>query len=106
MIISTLKKQCRSKMIPGQCPKCDKVVYESMFLLDDAYAVWAGLCPYCGAICLLDTAEGYHSGKMYLTLPHNEEVIMLDLPPETPTKGWHRNENAGLSKEELIKIYS
>jgi phage FluMu protein Com len=94
--------------IPGSCAKCGRLVYESESTLDDAYAVWWGKCPYCGALNALDTTKGirgYSSAEMCLTLPEEEEVIMNDLPADTPTKGWHDPVNKGKTKEELVARY-
>lgn len=109
MLLMPLQKQPgRYKSISGICANCQTAVYESLATLDDVYAVWWGICPYCNAINGLDLTKGlrgYSSVGMDLTLPKNEEVVMNDMPPGTLTKGWDRPENKGKSKEELIKIY-
>jgi hypothetical protein len=105
-MITTPRKYVKD--IPGQCANCGKPVYECLATLDDAYGVYDGICPHCGAINYLDTrktARGYDSREMYLVLPNNEEVIMNGLPPETPTRGWDKPEHEGTTKEELIAIY-
>lgn len=113
MIITDLKPRPRYSHYygandpEGECAKCGKSVYESQLILDDCYAVWWGKCPHCGAMNALDyrKGRGYDRKRIYLVLPTNEEVIMNDLPDNTPTRGWDKPENEGKSKEELIAIY-
>ncbi len=93
--------------VHGFCAKCGEKVFESLSLLDDAYAVWWGKCPHCGALnCLSNSCgRGYNLTRMYLVLPTHEETIMNDLPAETPTRGWHDPKNQDLTKEQLIAKY-
>ena len=80
--------RCRTTV--GACASCGKTVWESLANLDDAYNVWAGKCPHCGAINLLSTEHGlrgYNGGTMYLVLPYDEERDSNGLPPDTPTRG-------------------
>lgn len=74
----------------GPCAQCGKAVWETVFDLDDAYNVWAGKCPHCGAINLLSTEHGlrgYDSQAMHLVLPYDEERDANGLPKDTPTRG-------------------
>lgn len=89
MIISTMQKAPRPGYIKGQCAKCAADVYEQLWLLDDAYNVWMGKCPHCGALNYLAMTglRGYSSGGMSLVLPTDEEVIANGLPADTPTQG-------------------
>lgn len=66
----------RVKRIPGVCVGCGEKVYEADVTLSDAYAVWAGKCPYCQAINLLSTkhGRGYDSSRMYLVSPTPGEI--------------------------------
>lgn len=89
-IISTMKTvaSTRPKMVPETCAKCGKQAWESLALLDDAYAVWIGKCPHCGAHNLLDFSKGgrgYHSGGMALTLPTKDEIEQNGWPEDWPT---------------------
>lgn len=89
-IISTLRTAPQRGFIPGVCPSpaCAKPVYESMLLLDDAYNVWMGKCPHCGALSYLGltSLRGYNSAGMTLVLPTEEEVKANGLPADTPTR--------------------
>lgn len=91
MLISDLKKTAGSvQSVSGECAKCQRLVYELTWLLDDAYNVWIGKCPYCGSLNYLSTAHGlrgYDSGGMHLVLPTDEEAKANDLPEGTPTSG-------------------
>ena len=83
------KSQFASPPCAGTCNACGCRVYESLALLDDAFAVWVGICPYCGAGNLLDTSRGgrgYSQGFMSLTLPYAEEVRVNRWPADWPTK--------------------
>jgi hypothetical protein len=88
----------RFASIQGACAKCEQIVYESEFTLDDAYNVWAGKCPHCGAINLLSLnhgLRGYSSQGMHLVLPTIEERDANGLPGDCPCSGsggeptWH-----------------
>ena len=75
--------------IPGGCAHCHRIVYESLAVLDDAYNVWSGKCPHCGAINLLSTTEGlrgYSSRGMFLVLPTSEEVAANNMPEDCPMR--------------------
>jgi hypothetical protein len=93
MMYFELKKQPTRKRhgqdVPGNCAKCGERVYESMFTLDDAYNVWAGKCPHCGAINRLGLTglRGYSSQGMDLVLPTDEEKAANDMPADCPTSG-------------------
>jgi hypothetical protein len=81
----------RSGHVKGNCanPQCGKEVYEPLVLLDDAYLVWVGKCPFCGTLHFLDFSKGcrgYSSKGMQLCLPTREEVRINLLPPDTLTK--------------------
>ena len=79
-----------SDPIPGECAHCRRAVWEDLWTLDDANNVWAGQCPYCGAINLLSMQfglRGYDSSRMALVLPTTEEIEANGLPPDTPTCG-------------------
>lgn len=94
MIISNLSMTKSSiRDVEGNCAKCNTKLYESLFLLDDAYNVWAGKCPHCMAINMLSMnhgLRGYSSKSMWLVLPTDEEVEMnTDLPCDCPTSGSH-----------------
>ena len=83
----------------GTCANCNKDVFESTWILDDCYNVWAGICPHCKATNLLSMnhgLRGYSSAQMWLVLPTNEELESNpDLPKDCPTQGskgpatWH-----------------
>ena len=96
--------------VPGACASCGKAVFESLTMLDDAYNVYWGVCPHCGAGQALDMsgkrgARGYSSQEMHLVLPTKEEAIMNDLPTGWPNRGWDRPENEGKTKDELVALY-
>jgi hypothetical protein len=76
-------------LLPGKCAKCEKPVYEADATLSDAYNVWAGECPHCGALNFLALTglRGYSSAGMDLVLPTEEERIANNLPEGTPTSG-------------------
>lgn len=90
-IINTMRASAGAGLIPGTCPApaCAKPVFESLPLLDDAYNVWVGKCPHCGAHAFLSmrTLRGYTSAGMQLVLPTDEEVKANGLPSDTPTRG-------------------
>ena len=98
-MISELKKMPAHGLIEGKCANCKKPVYESLFTLDDAYSVWLGKCPYCGALNFLSMnhgLRGYSSSSMFLELPTEEEKQANELPADCPTRGvagvpadWH-----------------
>ena len=83
-MVSDLKTSKRRRDdVPGHCAKCKRPVFESLVILDDAYAVWAGRCPHCQALNLLGPqGRGYHSGGMTLVLPTAEERDANGLPAE------------------------
>lgn len=90
MIMSLKKEPGAGKHISGECAKCQRQVWESMFMLDDAYNVWLGRCPYCEALNYLSTGHGlrgYSSEGMHLVLPTDEEAEANNLPAGTPTSG-------------------
>ena len=100
----------RQHAICGACANCGKAVFEELWFLDDAYAVWEGICPHCGALNYLSPTKqkgmrGYDSRSMYLELPTKEEVIMNGLPPDSPTQGWDDPSNEGKTKDQLIARY-
>ena len=77
--------------IPGECANCHKTVYEQMWILDDAYNVWKGVCPHCGAWNFLSTTHGlrgYASGGMHLVLPTKSEQESNGLPDGIPLADW------------------
>ncbi len=85
-----LQKEQRDTM--GVCanPKCKETVYLSEIILDDTYNC-VFRCPYCHAYQFLDNSgrfdiRGYGGGQMHLELPDAKEVIMNNLPTDTPTK--------------------
>lgn len=88
-IISTMQAVRRHGDIPGTCPHCKREVYESLMLLDDAYNVWCGKCPHCGAHSFLglNSLRGYSRAGMTLWLPTDEERDSNELPKDTPTRG-------------------
>jgi len=92
--------------IPGKCAKCKQEVYESLSLLDDAYNVWKGVCPHCGAINFLamTSLRGYSSGGMDLVLPAEEEREANGLPADTPTSGscGHKAVEGGTMGSQLL----
>jgi hypothetical protein len=77
------------RYVAGKCAKCSKDVYESLWLLDDAYNVWMGKCPHCAALNFLGMTglRGYSSSGMSLVLPTYEEAAANNLPADTPTSG-------------------
>lgn len=88
-LINTMRVAAAPGLIPGACAKCSKPVYESLALLDDAYNVWLGKCPHCGALNFLgfNSLRGYSSTGMTLVLPTDEERDANGLPADTPTRG-------------------
>ena len=83
-------KRDRYRDTPGKCAKCGGEVWESLATLDDAYNVWAGICPHCKAINLLSMnfgIRGYCSSKMELVLPTDEEKKANEMPADCPTSG-------------------
>lgn len=89
-IISEMKTKAESGYIGGACANCKATVYESLWLLDDAYNVWMGKCPGCKALNYLSMnhgLRGYSSGGMHLVLPTAEEIAANDLPTDTITSG-------------------
>lgn len=90
MIISDMQTKPFARCVHGACAKCGEQVYESLFLLDDAYNVWMGRCPHCGALNYLSMnhgLRGYSSQGMFLVLPTDEEAAANKLPAGTPTQG-------------------
>lgn len=90
-IHSKMQASARQGYISGVCAKCAAAVWESLALLDDAYNVWVGLCPHCGAANLLgmNSLRGYSSAGMDLVLPTDEEITQNNWPKEWPTRGSH-----------------
>jgi hypothetical protein len=90
-IICKMRAQPARGLIPGTCPApaCGKPVFESLARLDDAYNVWVGQCPHCGAHAMLSmrSLRGYSSDGMQLVLPTVEEVRANSLPTDTPHRG-------------------
>lgn len=88
-IQSTMKAAPITGYIGGKCAKCSKPVFESLWLLDDAYNVWVGICPHCSAANLLGmtSMRGYSNAGMDLVLPTDEEIASNDWPKEWPTRG-------------------
>lgn len=89
-LLMDLKKQGGKGLIPGSCANCTKDVFEHLFTLDDAYNVWIGKCPHCGALNYLSMnhgLRGYSSQRMWLVLPTDEEKQTNDLPTDCPTQG-------------------
>ena len=75
--------------LTAPCANCGKAVSESEAILDDAYGVWRGRCPYCNAINLLDQSDGsrgYWSGGMNLCLPTDHEVKMNNWEGDIPVR--------------------
>jgi len=73
--------------VQGNCASCGIFVYESLFMLDDAWGVWRGECPKCRAINLLGgPGRGYNSGFMMLVLPTDHEMKMNEWPETVPTR--------------------
>ncbi|RJQ10636.1 MAG: hypothetical protein C4551_02385 [Bacillota bacterium] len=106
----TMEREPGPDRVAGSCAACGKAVFEDLRVLDDAYNVYWGVCPHCGAANALDMSgrhggRGYSSQGMHLVLPTKEEAIMNGLPAEWPTQGWDRPENEGKTKEELIALY-
>lgn len=82
-----LLKEKSPGTVSGECAACHKVVHELLCLLDDAYNVWKGVCPYCGAWNFLSMnhgLRGYSSGGMHLVLPTPEEAEANGLPDGVP----------------------
>jgi len=89
-MINEMSKEPRGGYISGSCANCQKAVFESLWLLDDAYNVWLGKCPYCGALNFLSMnygLRGYSSTGMHLVLPTTEEIESNNLPKDIPTSG-------------------
>ena len=89
-MINKMSKEFQKGYISGSCANCQKVVFESLWLLDDAYNVWLGKCPHCGALNFLSMnhgLRGYSSAGMHLVLPTIEEIEPNNLPKDTPTSG-------------------
>ena len=89
-MICDLKASGGRGLIPGECANCHRPVFESMWILDDAYNVWIGQCPHCKALNFLSIAHGlrgYSSQQMWLDLPTDEERADNGLPEGTPTRG-------------------
>lgn len=88
-LISDMRKTGGAGMVPGQCAACAGQVFESLFLLDDAYNVWVGRCPHCKALnfLALNGMRGYSSAGMELALPTDEEKASNSLPGDCPTSG-------------------
>lgn len=74
-------------LIEGTCAHCSTKVYESLAVLDDAYAVWVGVCPHCDARNVLGPpGRGYRSNGMQLVLPTKEEIEWNKWPKTWPTE--------------------
>lgn len=89
-IISTMRRDAGAGLVGGECAHCHKPVYESQWLLDDAYNVWVGKCPHCKALNYLSMnhgLRGYSASHMHLVLPTIEEVEANGLPADTPNRG-------------------
>ena len=77
----------RDRWVSGTCANCGKVLWEGLFMLDDAYAVYRGECPYCQAINLLGgPGRGYGSQGMNLVLPTDCEMHMNNWPEKCPVR--------------------
>lgn len=91
MIISKLSTTQKRDSLKGICANCNVELWESEWILDDCYNVWAGQCPKCNACNLLSMnhgLRGYDSKQMYLVLPTDEEMESNpDLPRDCPTQG-------------------
>lgn len=90
MIISDLKLTPTREHVKGACANCNVAVYESTWLLDDAYNVWMGKCPKCKALNYLSMnhgLRGYDSREMHLVLPTDEEKQANKLPADCPSQG-------------------
>jgi hypothetical protein len=76
IIVKLSKNKDQRHDIKGVCANCNQDVFESQFILDDCYNVWAGECPHCNAINLLsmNSLRGYSSSGMDLVLPTDEEI--------------------------------
>lgn len=78
--------------LPGTCAHCGAEVYERLYRLDDCFAIYAGKCPKCGALNVLDptgsqTMRGYGSTGMHLCLPTPMETKLNgygDVPTREP----------------------
>ena len=91
-----MKPGALTGLLEGKCAHCEKPVYESLFTLDDAYAVWVGVCPHCEARNLLGgKGRGYSSKGMTLVLPTPEEIAWNKWPQEWPTEPM-KSEASGL----------
>lgn len=90
-LINTMRTAPGRGLLRGTCANCKKDVYESKWILDDAYNVWAGRCPHCNAINMLalTSLRGYSAAGMDLVLPTDEERDANELPANTPTRGSH-----------------
>jgi hypothetical protein len=97
-ILSDLQREPGGRHVQGQCAKCYGVVWESLWILDDAFNAYAGRCPHCGAINLLSmdkTLRGYDMNHVWLVLPTDEEAEANKLHeaaqrrglPRAPTRG-------------------
>jgi hypothetical protein len=76
-------------LVRGECAKCEVVVYEREFILDDCFNVYVGACPNCGARNLLQStslSRGYDSKRMSLVLPYKVEIEKNGWPTEWPTQ--------------------
>lgn len=91
MIISKLSKTQKQNHLKGTCANCKTELWESQWILDDCYNVWAGQCPECNAYNLLSMdhgLRGYDSKEMHLVLPTIEELESNpDLPRDCPNQG-------------------
>lgn len=89
MIISDMRGAPGPRLVRGTCAGCGKDVYEALWLLDDAYNVWMGKCPFCACLNYLAMVglRGYSSSGMNLVLPTDEEVVANNLPAGTKTRG-------------------
>lgn len=89
-IISTMRAvaPAQPRWVKGSCAGCRKDVWESLAMLDDAYNVWLGKCPHCGALNFLGltSLRGYSSARMDLVLPTEEEKAENKLPADCPTR--------------------
>ncbi len=91
IICDLFLKSRRPEEVRGECANCGIIVFESIFTLDDAYAVWLGRCPKCGALNFLDQTgkhglRGYGFGQLFLVLPCIHEQKMNDLPAGIPLR--------------------
>lgn len=89
-IVSEMLKEAGPGRISGKCAHCAKEVWEELWILDDAYNVWMGKCPHCGALNYLSMCHGlrgYSSAGMHLVLPTDEEKLANSLPADCPSRG-------------------